>query len=107
MGKKSKNAAAAAAEPPPKKSKNAGAAVCAAAEVAGGEGGPRGVTHRDAFQIGDEVGVSKFAGRPGVLWRPATIVGIKENKWPVIYDIKWGTTEKYGTPLRLSAHALD
>ena len=103
MGKKSKNAAAAAAEPPPKKSKNAGAAVCGAA---GGEGGPRGA-YRDAFQIGDEVGVSKFAGRPGVLWRPATIVGIKEKKWPVIYDIKWGTTEKYGTPLRLSAHALD
>ena len=102
MAKKSKNAAAAAAEPPPKKSKNAGAAVCGAAEVAGGEGGPRG-----AYQIGDEVGVSKFAGRPGVLWRPATIVGIKEKKWPVIYDIKWGTTEKYGTPLRLSAHALD
>ncbi len=106
MAKKSKNAAAAAAEPPAKKSKNAGAAVCGAAEVVGGEGGPRGA-YRDAFQIGDEVAVSKFAGRPGVLWRPATIVGIKEKKWPVIYDIKWGTTEKYGTPLRLSAHALD
>ena len=65
------------------------------------------IVYRDAFQIGDEVGVSKFAGRPGALWRPATIVGIKEKKWPVIYDIKWGTTEKYGTPLRLSAHALD
>jgi len=106
MAKKSKNAAAAAAEPPAKKSKNAGAAVCGAAEVVGGEGGPRGA-YRDAFQIGDEVGVSKFVGRPGVLWWPATIVGIKEKKWPVIYDIKWGTTEKYGTPLRLSAHALD
>ena len=102
MAKKSKNAAAAAAEPPAKKSKNVVAAAAAAAEVVGGEGGPRGA-YRDAFQIGDEVGVSKFAGRPGVLWRPATIVGIKEKKWPVIYDIKWGTTEKYGTPLRLSA----
>ena len=106
MGKKSKNAAAAAAEPPPKKSKNTGAAVCGAAEVAGGEGGSRGA-YRGAFQIGDEVGVSSLAGRPGALWRPATIVGIKEKKWPVVYNIKWGTTEKYGTPLRLSAHALD
>ena len=107
MAKKSKNAAAAAAEPPPKKSKSTGAAVCGAAEVAGGEGGSRGAGYRDAFQIGDEVGVSKFAGRPGALWRPATIVGIKEKNWPVVYNIKWGTTEKYGTPLRLSAHALD
>ena len=91
MAKKSKDAAAAAAEPPAKKSKNAPAAAAAAA-------GGGGDAHRGAFQVGDEVGVSKFAGRPGVLWRPATIVAIKEKKWPVVYEIKWGTNDRYVTP---------
>ena len=51
-----------------------------------------------AFQVGDQVGVSKFAGRPGLLWRPATIVAITEKKWPVVYRINWGTTDRYVTP---------
>ena len=87
MAEKSKNAAAAAAEPPAKKSKNAAAAAAAAVMV-------DGRVFRDAFQVGDEVGVSKFAGRPGLLWRPATIVRIKEKKWPVVYEIKWGTNDR-------------
>ena len=86
MTKKSKNAAAAAAEPPAKKSKNAAAA------------GGGGDAHRGAFQVGEKVGVAKFAGRPGLLWRPATIVAIREKKWPVVYDIKWGTNDRYVTP---------
>ena len=94
MAKKSKNAAAAAAEPPSKKSKNAAAAAAVVVEVAGGEGG----AYRGAFQVGDQVGVSKFAGRPGLLWRPATIVAITEKKWPVVYRINWGTTDRYVTP---------
>ena len=60
MAKKSKNAAAAAAEPPAKKSKNAAAVAAAAVKV-------DGRVFRDAFQVGDEVGVSKFAGRPFIL----------------------------------------
>jgi len=83
MTKKSKNAAAAAAEPPAKKSKNAAAAA-----------GGGGDAHRGAFQVGEKVGVAKFAGRPGLLWWPATIVAIREKKWPVVYDIKWGTNTK-------------
>ena len=71
--------------------KNAAAAAAAAVMV-------DGRVFRDAFQVGDEVGVSKFAGRPGLLWRPATIVGIKEKKWPVVYEIKWGTNDRYVTP---------
>ena len=93
MAKKSKNAAAAAAEPPAKKSKNAAAAAAAAVKV-------DGRVFRDAFQVGDEVGVSKFAGRPVLLWRPATIVRIKEKKWPVVYEIKWGTNDRYVAPFR-------
>ena len=102
MAKKSKNVAAAAAGPPTKKSKNAPLAAAAAA-------GGGGDAYHGAYQVGDEVGVSKFAGRPGVLWRPATIVAIKEKKWPVVYEIKWGTTDRYVTPfctlLRLAAAA--
>ena len=94
MAKKSKNATAAAAEPPAKKSKNAAAAASAAAAAVKVDGR----VFRDAFQVGDEVGVSKFAGRPGLLWRPATIVRIKEKKWPVVYEIKWGTNDRYVTP---------
>ena len=87
MPKKSKNAAAAASEPPAKKSKNAAAAA---------RGG--GDAHRGAFQVGEKVGISKFAGRPGALWWPATIVAIKEKKWPIVYTIEWGTNDRYVTP---------
>ena len=63
MAKKSKNAAAAAAEPPAKKSKNAPAAAAAA----GGTGAAYLALGPKAHKLGASVGVSKFAGRPGLL----------------------------------------
>ena len=102
MAKKSKNAAAAAAEPPAKKSKNAPAAAAAGG---GGTGAAYLALGAKAHKLGASVGVSKFAGRPGLLWRPATIVGIVDQKWPVVYEIKWGTDDEYG-PCRLPTLAL-